>query len=247
MQLNKLKNFFRSFRHHHSLEVENPLSGKDSHLQGSEGIEERTHASVEAVDEDLSKNKIKENIMSNQIYVEPTPNPNALKFIFPGLVIKEGKVTFTNKNEVPNVPLLSALFDIGGVEQLHLFENVITVTKDGSRDWEVVEPEVKEACDHMVDSHDPGFEIASSKKVISYESLSPDLKEINEILDRTIRPGLQSDGGDLEVVELKDDKQLIIRYEGACGSCPSSTSGTMYAIEGILKDEFHPDITVVAV
>ena len=184
------------------------------------------------------------NTAEEQIHIESTPNPNALKFIFPSAMIKEGKVTYTNKNEVPHVPLLSALFDIKGTVQLHLFENVITVTKDDSRDWKTVEPEIKEVCENWMGLHNSDFEIADSKRGISYGSLSPDLREINEILDRTIRPGLQSDGGDLEVLELKNDKQLIIRYEGACGSCPSSTTGTMYAIETILRDEFHPDIRV---
>ncbi|MGZ3691140.1 MAG: NifU family protein [Pseudobdellovibrio sp.] len=34
-------------------------------------------------------------------------------------------------------------------------------------------------------------------------------------------------------------------YQGACGTCPSSTSGTLMAIEGILKDEFNPSVEVV--
>ena len=59
------------------------------------------------------------------------------------------------------------------------------------------------------------------------------------------RPALAGDGGWLEVLSLKDD-QLTIRYQGACGSCPSSLTGTLMAIERMIKDEVDPGIEVVA-
>ena len=74
----------------------------------------------------------------------------------------------------------------------------------------------------------------------------PRLQQINEILDERIRPALMSDGGWLEVVDLKDDT-LSIRYQGACGSCPSAISGTLMAIEGMLKQEVDPEIEVITV
>jgi Fe-S cluster biogenesis protein NfuA len=40
---------------------------------------------------------------------------------------------------------------------------------------------------------------------------------------------------------------LKIRYQGACGSCPSSLSGTLMAIENMIQDEIDPQITVIAV
>lgn len=221
MLLEKLKNFFH----------DSPQDDSNKELRSNT-----------ATQNDLSGDKP----MLREISVEPTPNPNALKFIFEMPVIQADKVTFTSRYEAPHVPLVTALFNVPAVTQIHLFENVITVSKDDSRGWEEVEPEIKEVMHNLIDSHDPTFEIAAAQKAVSYEDLPPELREINEILDRTIRPGLQSDGGDLEILELKENNELVIRYEGACGSCPSSTSGTLYAIEGILKDEFHPDIKVVA-
>jgi len=66
------------------------------------------------------------------------------------------------------------------------------------------------------------------------------------VLDERVRPGLAGDGGGLEILGL-EDKRLLIRYQGACGSCPSSISGTMYAIEHMLKEEVDPEIEVVSV
>ena len=73
----------------------------------------------------------------------------------------------------------------------------------------------------------------------------PKLREIEAILDERIRPYLAGDGGWLEVVELAGNT-LKIRYEGACGSCPSSLTGTLMAIENMIKEEIDPEIEVIA-
>jgi Fe-S cluster biogenesis protein NfuA len=72
------------------------------------------------------------------------------------------------------------------------------------------------------------------------------LDRINQVLDEKVRPGLAGDGGGLEIIGL-DDKKLLIRYQGACGSCPSSIGGTMMAIEYMLKEDVDPEIEVVSV
>jgi NFU1 iron-sulfur cluster scaffold homolog, mitochondrial len=69
------------------------------------------------------------------------------------------------------------------------------------------------------------------------------LEKINEIIDKTIRPALQRDGGDLQVVGL-DGKTLKIQYEGACGGCPHAAMGTLHAIQSVLRDEYDPEIVV---
>ena len=62
------------------------------------------------------------------------------------------------------------------------------------------------------------------EKKMARSQLSPEVQKIETILDETIRPGLQGDGGDLAVIKYEDNK-LYVHYEGACGTCPSSTSG----------------------
>ena len=71
------------------------------------------------------------------------------------------------------------------------------------------------------------------------------LDRINELLDEQIRPYLQGDGGDLYVTGLEGNT-LSVHYQGACGSCPSSLSGTLAGIENLVKS-IEPDIQVVAV
>ena len=61
---------------------------------------------------------------------------------------------------------------------------------------------------------------------------------------RKVKPNLVL--GDLEVIEYDQDEKLVtVQYQGASGSCPSATTGTLMAIQGILRDEFDPDVEVI--
>ena len=179
-----------------------------------------------------------------QVWIEQTPNPNAEKFILPKDVISGGrKKTFDAPQLAEGVQLAQVLFTVPGVVQVHFFQNVISVTQNGSRDWDEVEKDVKQVLQNNFDAHDPDIKDANSgPKVYA----SPEIEAIEKVLDRTIRPGLQGDGGDLEILDYdKDRKCLLVRYQGACGSCPSSSAGTLMAIQQILKDEYDPEIMVM--
>jgi Fe-S cluster biogenesis protein NfuA len=41
-----------------------------------------------------------------------------------------------------------------------------------------------------------------------------------------------------------EGKTLFIRYQGACGSCPSSTAGTMMAIQNLIQSEIDEELVV---
>lgn len=76
------------------------------------------------------------------------------------------------------------------------------------------------------------------------KKISPDLAQIEAIINAEIRPALKMHGGDLEVIDYHD-KILRIKYQGACGCCPSAMFGTLRLIEGTLREKFLPDITVM--
>jgi Fe-S cluster biogenesis protein NfuA len=58
-----------------------------------------------------------------------------------------------------------------------------------------------------------------------------------------IRPMLQADGGDLEVVEI-DGSLVKLRLKGACGGCPHATMTIKQGIERALKDDIDESIVV---
>ena len=67
-------------------------------------------------------------------------------------------------------------------------------------------------------------------------------EDVEKVLEK-IRAGLKRDGGDIELVEIKDSV-VYVRLKGACGSCPMSTLTLKNWVEANLKREI-PDITSV--
>lgn len=177
------------------------------------------------------------------IRVQETPNPCAWKFVLDRPVLVEGKATYSTIQEAEHNNLAKSLFQINGIKQVHYFQNVITVTHTFDVDSEEIKPQVCAVIQTRMPVHNPNQTVLDEKK-IARQNLSPELQKIEEILDRTIRPGLQGDGGDIEVVKFEENK-VYVMYQGACGTCPSSTTGTLMAIEGILKDEFDPKVEVI--
>ena len=128
------------------------------------------------------------------------------------------------------------------MDQLHFFDCVITVTKFGFEEWEELEGKITEMIRSHIHEHDPDY-FDPDPEAERRASLSPALLEIESILDRTVRPGLQGDGGDIETLSYEDDV-LVVRYRGACDTCPSAEMGTLEAIKSILRDEYNPAIEV---
>lgn len=177
------------------------------------------------------------------IRIQATPNPNAWKFVLDRPVLNEGKATYADAKEAGTSLLASSLFQVQGVRQVHFFQNVITITHNFDEDPEEIQKNVCSVIQTRISAHNPNQTPADEKKMLR-ANLPPDLQKIEEILDRTVRPGLQGDGGDVEVVKYEDNK-LYVFYQGACGTCPSATSGTLMAIEGILRDQFSSTIEVI--
>jgi len=175
----------------------------------------------------------------------PTPNPFALKFVINGPFKEEGKATFNRADEAPDLPLVRDLFGIDGVKQVHLFQNTLTVTHSGELDNDDLDEKTQAVIRTRYSVHDPRFgEAPKAVRPRAPSTDDPAIAAIEEILDRTIRPGLQADGGDVEVIAFANN-ELQILYQGACGGCPSASMGTLDAIQGILRNELQNDEILV--
>ena len=185
--------------------------------------------------------------------LEYTPNPNARKFILKERLTNGLARSFENAEQAQRDELATKLFAIAHVTNVFYVDNWITVTQDGEADWqnllrEVAAP-IREA---------PAAEKASEEAAKAAEWLAKGeggaelsdserlkLEQINELLDEEVRPFLQGDGGDLYVVGMEGNT-LKVHYQGACGTCPSSISGTLAGIESLVK-RIDPEMEVIAV
>ena len=179
--------------------------------------------------------------------IEETPNPNAVKFVLREPVTNGIVRSIGSAKEAESDPLAKSLFDVGHVVSVFYMDRMITVEKDEEGDWDELLPALAVPI-RAVASVAPANSAAAALggPLAAVTSDDPTLMRINEILDEKVRPALMGDGGYLEVLGLTEHT-LSIRYQGACGSCPSSLTGTLMAIEGMLKQEVDPELEVVAV
>lgn len=70
------------------------------------------------------------------------------------------------------------------------------------------------------------------------------MKEQVEAALNDIRPALQADGGDVELIDVDDAGTVKVRLTGACGSCPMATMTLRFGVERVLKERV-PGVTHV--
>jgi Fe-S cluster biogenesis protein NfuA len=68
-------------------------------------------------------------------------------------------------------------------------------------------------------------------------------EQIEQALDK-IRPALQRDGGDIELVEVEENGIVKVRLTGACGGCPMSQMTLKQGVERIVK-QLVPEVKAV--
>ena len=71
-------------------------------------------------------------------------------------------------------------------------------------------------------------------------------EEVQRVIDQ-IRPNLQADGGDVELIDVGDDGVVKVRLMGACHGCPMAQMTIKNGIEKILKQEVPGVQSVVSV
>ena len=190
------------------------------------------------------------------VRVQPTPNPDAFQFILNGKVIGDGTKTFDSPEDAVNDILAKALFGIFGVQSIYLKENFVTITKSNTDGWHTLMEktghtleehlsfyEMGDEPEHAEDIH-PVLEAFKKEDFFNYDR-DRQTEVVNALLDVSIRPALANDGGGINILAI-EGKQIKIHYQGACGSCPSSTTGTLQYIEQFLQEAIHPELEVQA-
>lgn len=179
--------------------------------------------------------------------IEYTPNPNAVKFVLKESVATGFPKSFPNAQTAEHDELAKGLFAVGNVTSVFMQDKFLTVTKTDDKGWPEMLPLLAAPIRAAVGAGGQGSAPTAARVFSRVEDENdPMLKDIRMVLESGILPALAADGGGLELVG-RHEKQVMIRYVGACGSCPASLTGTLVAIEGMLQKEVDPEIVVISV
>lgn len=178
------------------------------------------------------------------ISVQPTPNPNSVKFSVDQILLPEGTVDIPSRASAGRSPLASLLFEDARVAGVFIGMNFVTVTKTDQTPWSALEGTVAETIQTF---------LGTGKEVIAtQETVAPPLsdisggeigKKIRDILDREIRPAVAMDGGDITFVGYERGI-VTLHLQGACSACPASLMTLKMGVENRLK-ELIPEVQEV--
>lgn len=116
-----------------------------------------------------------------------------------------GTIEFSHGAKSHSSPLARRIFRIDGVRNVFFGPDFVSVTKDGTKPWELLKPEIFGSLTEFFVS---GAELITDEQApADTEILADDselVTEIKELLDTRIRPMVHEDGGDVEYVEFTD-------------------------------------------
>tara|TARA_R110001583_G_scaffold96819_3_gene241420 strand:- start:135135 stop:135707 length:573 start_codon:yes stop_codon:yes gene_type:complete len=181
------------------------------------------------------------------IQTEPTPNPATLKFL-PGEEVmgRHGTANFTSNDEHVKSPLARKLFEVDGITGVFLGGDFITITKEDSREWQTLKPQILGGIMEHYTSGQPVLDQGSDATKATSSAAEGDdelVTQIKELLDTRVRPAVAQDGGDI-VFHKFEDGVVYLEMHGACSGCPSSTATLKMGIENMLR-YYVPEVQAV--
>lgn len=182
------------------------------------------------------------------IQTEPTPNPDSLKFIPGKPVLSSGTRDFRNFREAQLSPLAKKFFQMDGISGVFLATDFVTVSKQEDADWLTLKPQIFAGIMDFYSSGEPALSEEDGANVDSLEITDDDsevVQMIKELLDMRIRPSVQEDGGDIEFHGFDEDSGVVLlKMQGSCSGCPSSSVTLKSGIENMLM-HYIPEVKEV--
>ncbi len=152
---------------------------------------------------------------------------------------------------------LGTIVDAIRLNDLKTVADIIHYTKAGGFCKSCIEPGGHEKRQHYLVDILRDTRAAMEKEKLHQQMVAPDfcsmtlvrkLKAVEKIFTDELRPMLAADGGDVELVDLKEAGgvwEVYIEYKGACLGCPSAGTNTLSSIEAILTQKLGENIKVV--
>ncbi len=190
------------------------------------------------------------------VYAESTPNPVTMRFVSSRLLVQDGRLLeFRSPEEPVGVsPLAEHVFNLPFVTGVFIASNFITVTRNNSVDWDLVQLELREYIQDYLNSDGrvvyeeaPAQALADANERASTHAdpKGPEDEKIIRVLQEYIRPAVESDGGHIAFKSF-DEGIVTVSLRGSCSGCPSSMVTLKQGIENLLKHEVPGVREVVA-
>ncbi len=180
------------------------------------------------------------------VYAEETPNPATLRYVSSRALVPEGRLLEFNSIEQAEAvsPLAAHVFNLPFVTSVFISGNFISVTKNDSIGWDMVQLELREYIQDFLNT---------DGRVVNSDATAQSLADANEratghaspknateeriisVLEEYVSPAVAGDGGHIAFKSFNDGV-LAVSLRGSCSGCPSSLVTLKSGIENLMRE-----------
>ena len=159
-------------------------------------------------------------------------DPLTIRFLLDA-PLQAGRFAMFEAADDDKAPLARALFDIDGVEKLHVSGSAITVTRRAEVDWQVLKAPIAVAIRQVLESTDEPLGPAPAAPSAGRDDAAL-LAAVTDLLDRQANPAIASHGGHVSA-ERVENGAVYLRMSGGCQGCAASSATLRSGIETMLR------------
>lgn len=167
-----------------------------------------------------------------RILAEPQADPAMFRFRLDRVIFPGDSWNAMSAADAAGSPLLEELFALGGIAQVRVAEDAVTVLKSGDAPWS----ELARRVGAVLRKHLAGggrFEVPARSRPAQSDSRTFE-ERVREILRTQVNPGVAGHGGNIELVEARG-KDIYLRMSGGCQGCSSAQLTLRQGIERALR------------
>ena len=158
------------------------------------------------------------------IEIEKTYHPNVCNFYLSTAILPNGKAEYANLKTKTSSEFARNILNIDGVSSVLVLPDMVSVLKTENADFKVLEPQIMAEIVDYDFSKLENFDFSAQNTTLLTQAL----------IEAKIRPFLKNDGGDIEVLSLKDGI-LQVKLQGRCKGCPHAGQTLKNMVEATLK------------
>lgn len=165
------------------------------------------------------------------IETQQTADKDVLNFFPPQKMLPQGKIEFIDSKIMRRSPLAEKIFDLGGIKSIFITEDLISITKESSANWEDLKPQIlAEIMDYLSTGEPVVVDTEPNASQVQDEVVG----QIIGLLNARIRPAVKQDGGDI-VFKSFEEGIVYVEMKGNCAGCPYALVTLKEGVEKILK------------
>ena len=175
-----------------------------------------------------------------KISAQPLTDQSVCIFTVDRPILEGGSYDCRSAELAAGSPLLEALFALGGIREIFVKGDSLTIAKTSDDPWQVLGKKIGAVIRERINSGEPLIVIETNRPSLTNEEIR---KSINDLFEHEVNPALAMHGGYVELVDVQGNA-VMVRMSGGCQGCGAASITLRHGIERAINGRF-PEITEV--